>query len=45
MAAGSHFAYRSEMARNVIKSDFRLYKIAAAGHFVKKVVESHFVVA
>ena len=24
------------MARNVIKSDFRLSNIAAAGHFVKK---------
>ena len=25
------------MARNAIKSDFRSYKMAAAGHFVKKI--------
>ena len=29
-------AYWSEMARNVIESDFRSYKMAAGGHFVTK---------
>ena len=29
-------AYWSEMARNVMESDFRSSKIAAGGHFVKK---------
>ena len=42
MAAGGHFekkkkvAYSSEMARNVIQSDFQSSKMAAGGHFVKK---------
>ena len=40
MAAGGHFvkkkvSYRSEMARNAIKSYFRTSKIATGGHFVK----------
>ena len=42
MAAGGHFVqkkikvgYRSEMARNVIKSYFRTSKMAIGGHFVK----------
>ena len=43
MAAGSHFvkkipkkvAYRSEMARNVIESEFRTSKMADISHFVK----------
>ena len=29
-------AYRSEMARNAIKSEFRSSKMGAGGHFVKK---------
>ena len=29
-------AYRSEMARNVIESEFRTSKMSASGHFVKK---------
>ena len=39
---GGHFvkkmkvAYRSEMARNAIKSEFRTSKMAAGSHFVKK---------
>ena len=35
---GKKVAYRSEMVRNAIKSDFRSYKIAAGGHFVGKKV-------
>ena len=45
MAAGGHFvqkfkkkkkvAYRSEMARTVIESYFRISKMAAGGHFVQ----------
>ena len=30
-------AYWSEMERNVIESDFRLFKMAARGHFAKKI--------
>ena len=29
--------YRSEMARNAIKSEFRTSKMGAGGHFVKKI--------
>ena len=29
-------AYRSEMARNAIKSEFRTSKLGAGGHFVNK---------
>ena len=40
MAAGGHFvkkkvAYRSQMARNAIKSYLRTSKMAISGHFVK----------
>ena len=43
MAAGSHFvekkvAYWSEMARNVIESDFRSSKMATGIHFVNKIL-------
>ena len=43
MAPGGHFvqknevAYRYEMARNAIENDFRISKMAAGGHFVKKI--------
>ena len=41
MAAGGHFvknvAYRSEMARIAIESEFRTSKMAAGSHFVKNV--------
>ena len=44
MAAGGHFvknfkkkvAYRSEMARNATKCDFRTSKMAGGSHFVQK---------
>ena len=32
---GSHFAYRSEMARIAFKSEIRTSKMGAGGHFVK----------
>ena len=32
-------SYLSEMARNAIKSEFRISKISAGGHFVKKFKE------
>ena len=43
MADGSHYvknkkvSYRSEMARNAIESEFRISKMAAISHFVKKI--------
>ena len=49
---GSHFvknlkkkkvAYRSEMARNAFKSEFRTSKMGAGGHFVKMIWKKSFV--
>ena len=48
---GSHFvknlqkikvAYRSEMARNAFKSEFRTSKMGAGGHFVKMFLKKKF---
>ena len=36
-------AYRSEMARNAIKSEFRTSKMGAGGHFVKQFDKKSFV--
>ena len=40
----SKVAYRSEMARNAIESEFRTSKMADGSHFVKNVKTKSFVV-